>query len=51
MNPVASVARDGRANSMTHDDLRVTISVAVNDRGAVATEVRLQGWPTTESSS
>ena len=32
MNPVASVARDARANSMTHDDLRVTISVAVNDR-------------------
>ena len=32
MNPVASVTRDARANSMTHDDLRVTISVAVNDR-------------------
>ena len=32
MNPVASVARDARANPMTHDDLRVTISVAVNDR-------------------
>jgi xanthine dehydrogenase YagT iron-sulfur-binding subunit len=32
MNPVASVTRDARANSLTHDDLRVTISVAVNDR-------------------
>ena len=32
MNPAATVARDAGANSMTHDDLRVTISVAVNDR-------------------